>query len=59
MERLTFAEWIRLQALQYRALDTEAGEIVAEMLDGLAADAEFVHAESPGQLRDRLAILAS
>lgn len=55
MEVMRFAEWLRHKAGEARALDTEAGDLLAREIERLACDVEFFHAETPAQYQDRKA----
>lgn len=51
--RLTFPEWVRDQARRYRALNTEAGDLVADAIDDLATEIDILKARTPDEVHDR------
>lgn len=50
--------WIRRQAAWYRALGTESALWLARHIEGLAEQADLLHADDPETFEDRLAVLA-
>lgn len=54
---LPLAAWVEVQAAYYRSLESEAGALVAERLDGLASELRALDAPSTVVYRDRRAAM--